>query len=207
MNSKLAAILAGFILLITSPAWGTTLTWNFDSPTGNLGNSHTYTVNGVSVTAMGFSAPGTANATALFGKAAGANERGLGIASQAEHEIGGSLFVQFDISGVLNVTSGGMVIDSVEPGEAFAIFGSNTLGDPGTMLFSGGSALSDVLFMLPSSFKNYKYISVKGTRNQVLANSLTLNTSSVPEPATFWLFGSALLLGPLMLQRLRSQQA
>src|SRR5579885_1785069 len=100
-----------------------------------------------------------------------------------------------------------MVIDSVEPGEAFAIFGSNTLGDPGTMLFSGGSALSEVLFMLPSSFKNYKYISDKGTSNQVLANSLTLNTSSVPEPATFWLFGSALLLGPLMLQRLRSQQA
>jgi hypothetical protein len=206
MNSKLAAILTGLILLITSPAWGTTLTWNFDSPAGNLGNSHTYTVSGVSVTATGFSAAGVSNETALFGKTEGGDESGLGIAAEDDHEIAGSEFIQFDISDVANLTSGSIVMGSVQSGETFEIFGSNTLGDIGTMLASGGSTYNSVQFMLPASFANYKYLGVKAGNDDVLVQSLTLNTSSVPEPATFWLFGSALLLGPLMLRRLRSQE-
>lgn len=204
MNSRLVALLAGAAMLMTAPVWATTTTWSFASPAGTLGNSQVYTVNGVSITAYGFSAANSG--TNLFGKAEGGDENGVGIASEDDHEISGSEFVQFDLSQVLSDLhpgSGSIQVGSVQSGEGFQIWGSNSLGSPGTALASGGSAADGKWFSLPPNFDSYKYLGLSATGGDVLAGALSFSSSTVPEPATFWMFTGALGLGLLMFRRFR----
>ena len=63
-------------LLITAMAFGSLAladTITFDNPTGNLGVTHTYTLDGANIIATEF------NGTALFAKNLGAGEQGLGV--------------------------------------------------------------------------------------------------------------------------------
>ena len=74
---------------------------NFNSVPGNLGNSHSYTVSGLTVVATGYASNGVQ--TALFGKNAGGDENGLGLYGYTDNEITGpgTDFIQLDVNSIL----------------------------------------------------------------------------------------------------------
>ena len=136
----------------TSTCGSGTLTWNFNSPLNTLGTSQTYTINGVTITAYGFnngSPLGTP--TALYGKNDAGDEHGVGIASDSEHEINSTNFVQVDLQNLINsgATNAQMSVGSVQvgpPQESYNVYGSNTLGSLGTLLGTDNRTLDDSPF-------------------------------------------------------------
>ena len=163
----------------------TTIT--FGSPSGNLGNSHTYTSGSYSVVASGFNASN--NPTALFGKNQGGDEVGLGLANDpsGDHEIYfGQGFVQLDVSALLDyVTNISFFTNSTTQGEQWSIFGSNTYGSySGPALLSGIDKSSANLPGL-GTWKYYDFVSTSqsGGKN-FLIGGLTM-TAAVPEPSTW----------------------
>jgi len=136
-------------------------------------------VNGITITAYGYKNSGTA--TALYGRNDGADEYGLGIAGTAENEIDLSNFVQLDLSGAIasGAQNAMMIVTSVQSGESFNVYGSNTLGSIGTLLLSNKTA-DATPFAIPS-FPNYKYIGVRAAAGNVLlgAVSFTLGNCSI----------------------------
>ena len=96
----------------------------------------TYTNNGISITANGFSGlPGTLSPQNLFFKNGGSfAETGLGIAGSAENEIAPGFAIQLDLTNLAKagVTSGTLTIGSVQVGDSFQICHSAALGLIGT---------------------------------------------------------------------------
>ena len=81
MNFKNTAASAALIisgLVSLSSAQAATVTWDLGSPSGLLGNTQTYTAGGATISAAGF-AGSFSSPTALFGKALGGDESGLGL--------------------------------------------------------------------------------------------------------------------------------
>ena len=145
-------------------------TWNFVSPLGNLGASEPYTVNGIVITAYGFS---NANApVALYGRNDAGNEAGLGIAGATENEIDTTHYVQLDLGALIaaGATSGQLVVNSVQSGEGYNVYGSNTLGSIGTPLLSNQTS-DNVPFAIPS-FGAYRYVSVRASAVNVLLGAI-----------------------------------
>jgi len=123
-----ALILAALVLLaITLPAGADTI-FNLDSPTGNLGSSHTYTVNGFSLVAYAEKI-GSALQPSLVGVNSGnPDESGLGLTCATcpgDDEIQSYNYVQVDFANpqANGVTGAQFVIGSVQtnPQEGWAI--------------------------------------------------------------------------------------
>ena len=176
-----------------SPAIADTTPINFGTPSGNLGNSHVYTVGEMSVVASGFNQYN--RASALYGKNAGGDEIGLGLANDpsGDHEIYfGKGFVQLDVSALIGKVSDiAFFTNSLTQGEQWSVFGSNTSGShSGLALLSGTSSATTSLPEL-GSWHYYDFVSTSrsGGKN-FLIGGLSL-TSAVPEPATW----AMLLLG------------
>ncbi len=155
----------------TSGCSATPLTWNFNLPTGTLGNSQTYTVNGLTITAYGFLNNG--QATALYGKNNGGDENGVGIAGASDNEITTANFVQLDLtqviaSGAQNAT---ILLNSVQTGEGFNIYGSHTKGSVGTILITNSQVDSTAL-PIPS-YPTYEFISVRASAANVLLGAVS----------------------------------
>jgi hypothetical protein len=195
MRFKFAASILGAILIVASTSWAGTskITWNFDSPTGTLGTSQTYTSGGITLTAYGFSSP--SNPTDLYGKNLGTDEQGLGISGLPQDEIGGTSFVQVDLAPIMSYNNGALTIDSVQTGESYDIWISNTLGQPGTLIIANGT-MNNTAFTVSLTQGTYLGISA-GKSGNVLLNSLTVT----PEPASLALFGTGLLLAGLFFSR------
>jgi len=90
--------------------------------------------NGVTITAYGYSNAGALNPV---WQNAGGDENGLGIAgTSSDNEIDTNTFVQVDLNGI--ITAGGkdpvMVVNSVQRGETYTVYGSNTLASIGVPL-------------------------------------------------------------------------
>lgn len=151
----------GFCLTVaqTCPGGGI---WNLNLPNGTLGTSQTYTVNGKTITAYGFNNGNPGTPTALYGKNLGGDETGLGINSNVNQEIDINHFVQLDLNQIIaaGVTSGTMMIGSMQAGEPAKVFGSNTLGIQGTLLMTVPVTLNNTPFSIPG-FPAYRYISVQ----------------------------------------------
>ncbi len=158
----------------TSTCTGTcataTASVNFNSPTGNLGTSHAYTVSGTTVTAYGYTNSGTA--TGIDGQNNyGVQNDGLGITSTWGGQIDTNNFVQLDFTKALaaGATNGQISISGInqcQNGESYDIYGSNTQGSIGIPIVSAGTKDS-TLFAIPS-FGTYKYISVRAHSGSVL---------------------------------------
>jgi len=182
------------ILLFAAGSARADLLYTFNSPTGDLGTSETYTTGGVSVTARGYTSANAAST--LWGKSDPVpDENGLGMKFGSDNEIDNSHYVQLDLTDVfnkLNVSSLTMQIGSVQAGESYRIYGSNSVASKGTLLVSGSLDLQNI--SLPS-VGTYKYYSVTANIGDVLITSLAVaGTSkepppSAPEPASFVLFG------------------
>lgn len=200
--NKLCVALAALAASSTANA---TTTISFGGPNINWGNSHVFTSGSLTVTASGYTA---ANApTALYGKNAGGDEIGLGLANDpsGDHEIYyGKGYVQLDVSDLFGkVSSVSFSTNSTTNGEQWSIFGSNVSSSyAGLALLTGTNESSATL----PSFGTYKYYdfvstSTSGGKN-FLISGLTL-TPAVPEPATWatMLLGFGMMGGSLRYRR------
>lgn len=167
-------------MLAAATAGNAAVSINFNSATGNIGNSHTYTSGGLSVTATGYASTGTQ--TPLYGKNAGGDENGLGLNGYTDSEINvGTDFIQLDVQALFGLVSGGtFFMGSSTNGEMWAVYGSNTAGTVGSLLTSGSNEASHGL----PAFGTYKYYDFVATNGNVLLGGLSL-TRAVPEPATW----------------------
>ena len=196
-----AAFAMGSLILLSAPL-SADLAYNFSTPTGNLGNTHVYTNNGVSITAHGFNNAG--QTLDLWGKNDGGSEDGVGLAIDGDHEIGTNNFVQLDMANfwAANPSDMRMSIGSVQQSEGWSLYTSNTLGSLGSLLFSGTTDHPNTFAInpLPDSFR---YLSVQASAFNVLLSTLTAKQVSVPEPTTILLLSSTLAMA---IKRRRKQQ-
>jgi len=193
---KLAIIAFAATALATGAGAGT-VTFNFDSPTGNLGTTNTYTVGALSIVATAEDTPARESPD-LYGKALGGDENGLGLADDpsGDHEIAyGEGFVQLGVGnlfGKVIAADTDFSMNSTTDGEEWAVYGSNTAGSLGTFLTSGTDEGSHLLPSFGSyDFYNFEEIAQPGTGNcqagcgaNVLISEIT-SVTSVPEPATW----------------------
>jgi hypothetical protein len=162
---------------------------SFTAPGGNLGTSHTFTINGTSVTATGYSSTGVT--TNLYFKNFGGDETGLGLAGSLENEISGTSFVQFGLNNSSFAGKGAtLILGSVGAGESYSVYGSNVAGTQGTLLGSGGS--SNLTFTLPT-VQPYQYVSVSAPKGNVLVQGVQTASISTPEPGTVFLLLTGML--------------
>ena len=173
---------------------------SFAAGTGSLGTSHTFLVNGKSITATGYSSAGVSGN--LYFKNGGGDETGLGLAGMTANEIGGTGFIQFGLGSFLAGASGAtqLTLGSVEAGESYNVYGSNVAGSKGALLGGGGAA--NTTFTLPAT--TYQYISVGAPSGNVLVQGIqTTDSVSVPEPSAIFLLCTGLIamLGAAALLR------
>lgn len=190
IRSKLVVILFSAAFLLATPLFAdSTGSFSFTNTLGNIGSSDTFTAGGFSVVATGYSAPGTT--TGMFAKNEGPGEFGIGIASGADHEITGTSFIQLNLTSLLaaNPTSVTMGVGSIQNPDTYQIWGSNTAGNPGTMLASNQTAATFNL----SNYSQFDYISVASPTGTVLIDGVAFAgaSTSTPEPSSAGL----LLLG------------
>jgi hypothetical protein len=168
------------------------------------------------VTARGFTTNGGTQ-TNLYYKTAGGDETGLGMFNDpaGDHEISGTAFVQLDFTALLaqylpanpfKLVSAAISLGSVQGGEGYTIYGSNSSGTEGAVLGSGGSDGTVTLTL--AQLKTSPFISIAASSGNVLIDAASVTTTQVatPEPATSALMGGW-LLGALFLVRRRRQPA
>jgi hypothetical protein len=130
----------------TLPIQADTFTFVWADPSvpgtiGNLGTSHTFTINGMSITALVYNDDGSTTGNALYGKNGGGDETGLGTTKDptGDTEITYNDYVQLDFSNVLKnytITSATLKINSDTTNgaltEGYAVYGSQA--DDGTLI-------------------------------------------------------------------------
>src|SRR5882762_11658755 len=193
VKSALFVLCGGFALAAFS-AQATLVTWNLN-PSGlnqSVGSSSQgYTVSGYTITAYGYdNNSGTGTLRDLFYKNAGADEIGLGLTNILHNELqvgaGGDplQFIQLDLTSILaqGFTGGMIEVGSVQSGELFNLYGSNTLGTLGTKLNSiAFDSSKDDVFVAVPSFGTYKFISIVAAAADVLPVAFQATITPVPE--------------------------
>ena len=166
---KVTDSLANTAISTCTQACGTTAIWDFSSPLGNLGTSEPYVSNGLTITAFGYS---TSNApVAMYGHNDDLSDLGIGIAGTSNNKIDTTHYVQLDLGAVIaaGATNVMVTVSSVQAGESYSVYGSNTLGSIGSVLISN-STLGDTPFPVPTT---YRYISVKASSGLVSVAAVT----------------------------------
>ncbi|MFL6590627.1 MAG: hypothetical protein ACJ8M4_10695 [Chthoniobacterales bacterium] len=158
-----------------------------NAPVGS--SSHTYTSSGFSITAYGFdNHAGIGTAHDLFFKnenlIGGAVESGLGLTNTPHNEIQAGLnFIQFDFTAALaaGMMNGQISVGSIQPGESFSLYGSNTLGTLGIQVGAVYGSSSDNQFVPIPGFGTFLYYSVVAISEDVLPVAIQADLPAVPE--------------------------
>jgi hypothetical protein len=158
-----------------------------NAPVGS--SSQTYTTSGFSITAYGFdNHSGIGTPHELFYKNQadidGAVEFGLGLTNVKSNELQPGLhFIQFDFTAMLaaGMLNGQISVGSVQQGESFAFYGSNTLGTLGTQVTGSlGSAFDNQFVSIPN-FGQFNYYSVVALVDDVLPVAVRADLPAIPE--------------------------
>jgi hypothetical protein len=178
--------------LTATSAWATVVTWqlNPNNQNGNVGSSSLdLTQSGFTITARGYdNVPGNDTLHQLFfksgGPIGGGTEHGLGLVGTTDNELqtsGGvpSNYIQLDLRSILGQGFGSFQVStgSVQSGESFLLFGSNTQGSLGSQIASGGSTFDDQFV----SVANYQFISIAAGAMDVLPIAFRATVTPVPE--------------------------
>jgi hypothetical protein len=175
---------AALMLLLSTAANATVVTWNLNSPSGTLGNTQSYTDSGTgaSITAAGFNI-NFDNPTALFGKNDGGDETGLGINGGFAHEIMGTYFVRIAVP---NLTDFSFQMNSSTDGGKWDVFGSDAPTSGYSLVATGTDESDHILTGANGAFRYYTFVAIP-TGNFIADNFLIAsvdgNVASVPEPS------------------------
>jgi hypothetical protein len=210
---KITAVVA-IALLSASSSWAA-IVWDLNpnhqnAPVGS--SSRTYTSSGFTITAYGFdNHAGVGTAHNLFYKnvspIGGAVEMGLGLTNTPNNELQAGLhFIQFDFTAALaaGMFNGQISVGSIQTGESFSIFGSNTLGTLGTQLGGTfGSAFDNQYVPIPG-FGQFHFYSIMAAMDDVLPVSIRADIAPVPEmSALFPIIGLLVAVGATHVLRRR----
>ena len=192
-------LLAAATLVIAPSTWAAFVTWqlNPNSLNQSVGsNTNSYTVSGATITARGFdNNGGNGVAHTLFYKyenpIGGAVERGLGLTGIPDSELFSNQngtpanFIQLDLRSILTsgFTGGQIEVGSVQSGETFRLFGSNSQGLLGTQIGTSFGSVFDNTFVSIANFGSYKFISVAAGTGDVLP--IAFRAQAVPEVSAF----------------------
>jgi large repetitive protein len=137
---------------------------------GDRGTSITYTANGLPLKVYGYRNDGSQ--TNLFANNSW-NNPGIGINEVSDNGVDSGHFVQCDISGhtTKGATSFSFSVNSQQWGATYDVYGSNTLGQRGTLLESNVQTNSTSPHTIPNA-GNYKYLCVTahGSGHVVIGN-------------------------------------
>ena len=134
---------------------------------GKLGLSNNYSLNGITITAYGFiKLPKNDIQTNLYANNTFSNMNGLGMTIDVNHKINKSTYIQLDLSGINHKLVDGslpnITIKDIQDKGGFSLYGSNTLGSQGILLYSSKDNPSTQTISIP---KDYNYISVTAFGN------------------------------------------
>lgn len=201
------------------------VTWDFNSgnQNGNAGSSSlTFTQSGYSLTVRGYdetSSSGPDTPRELYYKNepmnGGAFERGLGLRGTPSNELtldgNGNVanYLQLDLRAILSqgFTNGMIQVASLQPGEGYILFGSNSVGVRGTQLPGSYTGLGfDNQFVAIPDFGTYQFITVAAASGRVLPVAFRASITPIPEMnALFPIVG--LLVAVSSTQILRRRRA
>lgn len=174
-----------------SSSWATLVTWNLNPSGLNAdagSNTQSYTVSGFTITARGYdNSGGVGIAHNLYFKNLGPSERELGLTGLPDNEIQVGQFIQLDLSSILaqGFTNGQIEVGSVQAGESWNLYGSNTLGSLGVKLNATAFGSStDQTFVNVPNFGSYQYISIVTATGDVLGIAFQATFTPIPEAAS-----------------------
>jgi hypothetical protein len=151
-------------------------------------------MDGATITAAGFTNNSFATGTALYGKAAGGDENGLGIASDptGNHEIWGTTVIRIDMRAARLVGDSGFsfTMGSTTQGEEWQVWGSNSATTGYVSLLTGFGEGDNVLTGAAGAYSYYYFDRIHnaydGHDNVLLATiDGNLRVGGVPEPSTW----------------------
>ncbi len=193
---------AFWLLLLVAPA-GRADGVSFSGPTGDLGSAtHTYTLDGIAVTAMGF------NGGNLFGKNSDADETGVGLAGDpsGDHEIfakmsGAQDYIQLSLLGLITAgfTDIRFQMGSTEGGDTWQVTACSTAGVSGSGPCAANASTligtDGTLNLAPMNLSaTNHYLDISAIKGNVLVSELEgTDAPTVPEPSSYAL----LLVGML----------
>jgi hypothetical protein len=192
MKKTLLAVWIGSLGLC-SLAFGDSIVFN--TATGDIGSTHTYTLDGVNIIATGF------NGGDLFGKNDGGDENGVGLMNDpsGDHEIffnptgAPQDFVQLDLLNLLNAgfKNFQFQMGSSTGGEAWSVSACATSG---VDCFTAPITGTDENLHSFTVDATHHFVDFSSTNGNMLLGSIAA-TSTVPEPS----FYGALAIGMLVL--------
>jgi hypothetical protein len=203
-----------------SHAYAIPIVWDLSTPAGPVNSPHTYldTTGTYAIVASGFSTtnaaptagtwtPGAVTVAQLFGKVDVPTETGLGLNTPVgtpDFEIQMKTMIQLDLADLIakGLTNPILSIGSLQAGEAFAVFGSNTAattaGATGTLVDSG-TGLPDSQSFALAGYPANRYDWITATSGDVVILE-GFTAAAVPEPGALLVLGSG-LVGVLLARR------
>jgi hypothetical protein len=180
-------------------------------------NTQVFTSSGFQITGRGYdNNAGLGTAHDLFFKnvpaIGGAGEHGLGLTNTRDNELQvtaqGAVanFIQLDVTAILlqGFTDGQIKVGSIQTGESFQLFGSNTQGTLGTAIGGPFGSAFDNQFVSIANFGLYNFISIAAATDDVLPVAFRANLAAVPEmSALFPVLGLIAAIGSTRILRRR----
>ena len=187
---------AAFLTVAAASSSWAAVVWDLNpndlnGPVGS--NTQLFTSDGFSITARGFdNNNGIGTPRELYFKnqppSGGAVEFGLGLVTP-HNEInagpnGPLNFIQFDVTAILaaGMFNGQISVGSLQAGESFSIYGSNTVGTLGTQLGGPFAGLAfDNQFVALPDFGLYNFYAIVASSGNVLPVALSAEIAPIPE--------------------------